>query len=78
MHVTTLINTPKLFFFFFYPNRFRPPGLFIKECNMLHQEDGGALPGGGTKGHPEPSPDIQLKSEVPHLTECGCFSRLDH
>lgn len=70
-YISTFVNNSNL-----HPNRFRPPGLFVTESNVLHQEDGGALPGGGSAGHPEPPPDNQLQSEVPHLTQCGCFSRL--
>lgn len=55
LYISIFINNP-----IFHPNRFRPPGLFVKESNVLHQEDGGALPGGGATGHPEPSPNVQL------------------
>lgn len=48
--------------------RVRPSGVRVQEPDLLHQEDGGEVPAGGQKRHPEPSPDIQLQPQVSHLT----------
>lgn len=46
--------------------RFGPPGVRVQEPDVLHQEDGGEVPGGGSEGHPEPPPDVQLQPQVSH------------
>lgn len=55
--------------------RFRPSGVCFQELHMLHQKDGGEVPGGSPERHPEPSPDVQLQPEVSHSAQRGRFSR---
>lgn len=50
-------------------DRVRPPGVCVQEPVLLHQKDGGEIPAGGQKRHPEPSPVVQLQTQEPHLAK---------
>lgn len=57
-----------------HSNRLRPAGVHVQEPDLLHQEDGGEVPGGSPERHPEPGSDVQLRPQAPHLAQRGCLS----